>query len=294
MSPNPLYDGLNLDPAFHLRYSWTGWPSGRRFNNLSSPDLIGMIQEEREQDGMRLLEHNWSDAKIQLTFSTTPHVSPALFASRAKGRLQHTLRVAGIPQQFSRKVSVRSVGDNTTEEVIAYIESQVGKERFVDAKFATMLNEFTLTNSSVDLSQPSASAHGRYWYNLHLVLVVRDNGHLVDRERLAKIRDGAFRIADMKGYAIGAASVMPNHIHLALRGDYQRSPHEIALAFQNNLAYLLGQQRVWQENYYVGTFSDYDMWAIRNHRLAIQPDSLPSKLGRVCVKITVAPSPDYS
>ena len=269
MSLNPLYNGLNLNPAFHLRYSWTGWPSGKRFNDLPSPVFMGTIKEIWEQDGMRLLEHKWSYAQIQLTFSATPHVSPAFLASRAKGRLQHALRVVGIPQQFSRKVSVRSVGDNTTDVVIAYIESQVGKERFVDPKFTAMLNKFTLTNSNVDLTLPSASAHGRYWYNLHLVLVAKDNGLRVDRESLAKIRDGVFRIADVKGYAIGAASVMPDHIHMALRGDYQRSPHEIALAFQNNLAYVLGQQRIWQENYYVGTFSDCDMWAIRNHRLAV-------------------------
>ncbi len=56
---------------------------------------------------------------------------------------------------------------------------------------------------------------------------------------------------------------MPDHVHLALRGDIEHSPYEIALAFQNNLAYLLGQVRFWNEHFYVGTFSEYDMGAIR-------------------------------
>ena len=35
------------------------------------------------------------------------------------------------------------------------------------------------------------------------------------------------------------------------------------MTFQNNLAYALGQNAIWQPSYYVGTFSEYDMNAIR-------------------------------
>ena len=38
---------------------------------------------------------------------------------------------------------------------------------------------------------------------------------------------------------------------------------EVALAFQNNLAYALGQARIWADTYYVGTFGEYDMSAVR-------------------------------
>ena len=65
---------------------------------------------------------------------------------------------------------------------------------------------------------------------------------------LATIYDGAFRIAKAKRYAIGGISVMPDHVHVAIRGCPQHSPHDIALTFQNNLVYLLGQKRLWQEN----------------------------------------------
>jgi REP element-mobilizing transposase RayT len=56
---------------------------------------------------------------------------------------------------------------------------------------------------------------------------------------------------------------MPDHVHMSLRGDIEKSPQEIALCFQNNLAYALDQNAVWQHTYYVGTFSEYDMDAIR-------------------------------
>jgi hypothetical protein len=56
---------------------------------------------------------------------------------------------------------------------------------------------------------------------------------------------------------------MPDHLHIALRGDHERSPNEIVYAFQNNLAYAVGQQHLWQDPFYVGTFSEYDMDAVR-------------------------------
>ena len=60
-------------------------------------------------------------------------------------------------------------------------------------------------------------------------------------------------------------------------GDIEQPPQEIALAFQNNLAYALGQVRHWLPTFYVGTFGEYDMWAIRRKErpLAVQPDSPP-------------------
>ncbi len=67
-----------------------------------------------------------------------------------------------------------------------------------------------------------------------------------------------------KGYQVSGLSVAPEHVHVALRGNIEHSPEAIALAFQNNLAYALGQVRVWQYTYYVATFREYDMNAVRN------------------------------
>lgn len=186
-------------------------------------------------------------------------------ATRAKGRLQHALRLAGSPQEFSRKLAVRSIGDNHTADVEAYIASQVSKARFADARYAQALQGFTFVDPNVDLAQPAESARGRYWYNLHLVFVVQQRGEL-DRPTLQRIYDTCGRIAAHKGYSIKSLSLMPDHLHLALRGDIERSPQEIALAFQNNTAYALGQRAIWCENFYAGTFSEYDMGAVRRDR----------------------------
>jgi REP element-mobilizing transposase RayT len=125
---------------------------------------------------------------------------------------------------------------------------------------------FTVVNRDVDLSLPSESRSGRYWYNLHVVLVTLDRTRLSDEQSLASVRDTALPVAVKKGYPISRLSVMPDHLHMALRGDIEHSPQDIALAFLNNLAYAMGQNAIWQHGYYAGTFGEYDMGAVRETR----------------------------
>jgi REP element-mobilizing transposase RayT len=267
--PSPLYDPSTVDPAYHLRYTWTGWPSRHGFPH-EPPGLLQQVAPLWETDGIRLLEPRWSRDAIQLIFSCKPHVSPTLLASRAKGRLDHALRGAGVAASFSRKVSVRSVGDNTRKEVETYVAAQVANARFVDADFEKRMDEFSIVDSRVDLAQPTASDRGRYWYNLHLVLVMADRLPLLDFEMLARLRDTSFAIARKKGYGISRLALMPDHLHIAMRGNIQESPEAIAGAFQNNLAYAAGQRRIWRDTFYVGTFGEYNMEAVR---LAGESDS---------------------
>ena len=42
---------------------------------------------------------------------------------------------------------------------------------------------------------------------------------------------------------------MPDHLHLALRGNIEQCLEEIALAMMNNLAYAFGQNPIWQSSY---------------------------------------------
>jgi REP element-mobilizing transposase RayT len=239
---------------------------------------LDSIQKSWEADGLRVLEHRVTPDKIQVTFSATPRVSPALLASRAKGRLQYAVRQwLGESVPFSRKVSVRSVGENQRRDVEGYIEHQVDHADFADPRFAEQMRQFTVTQPQVDLALPTASSHGCYWYNLHLVLVVSQRHRIVDEGRLTMLRDWSLKIATAKNYAISRLSVMPDHVHIALRGHCEQSPEQIALAFQNNLAFALGQTAIWDESYYVGTFSEYDMWAIRRQRQSPDPPT-PSGL----------------
>ena len=264
MTPQPLYRAHNLLPAFSLRYTWTGWPSpGSAFPSAPPADLYDALSQLWEGDGLRLLEPTWTPRDLKLTFSTKPSVSPVFLASRAKGRLQHALRTRNAPQKFSRKVSVHSVGDNVDSEVEAYIRDQVNRSDYADPLFRQFLEDLVFVDDSVDLAEPTETRSGRYWYNLHLVLVTQERHHLKEKDTLRKVRERCRAIATKKGYWLSALAVLPDHLHAAFRADVEQSPQDVAMGFQNNLAYALGQNAVWKYTYYAGTFGEYDMDAIR-------------------------------
>ena len=263
MPPTPLYDPKIVRGAYQLRFSWTGWPSVPYFKQ-QPVELIQQTKPLWEQDGLRVLEYRWTDELVQILFSAKPTVTPVFVAARAKGRLDHALRQSRIEIPFSRKVGLRSIGDNTRRDIEAYIESQVAGERFVDPSFAAMLAEFTVADLTVNLAEPSESARGRYWYNLHVVLVVDGRFRVVDPKRLSLLRDGCHKIAAKKQHAISRLAVMPDHLHLALRPTIDEAPTDVVFAYQNNLAHMVGLGRLWRDGFYVGTFGEYTMQAVRN------------------------------
>lgn len=263
MTPEPNYESEHLKVAYQLRYIWTGWPSQNRFPDEPDAEFFEELEASWETDGIRLLEREWTPQRVRILASVKPSVAPVFFAGRMKGRLQYALRKNEAPVQFSRKLAVRSIGENCTATVQNYVSGQVEKEPLADPKFKEFLEQFTLGFEAVDLAEPTASTSGRYWYNLHLVLVVRDRFRLTKAAELRKLRDGALRIAELKGHLTSWLSVMPDHLHVVLRGNIEHSPEAIALNYMNNLAYLLRQDALWQPSCYLGTFGEYTMGAIR-------------------------------
>lgn len=262
--PAPIYTPTNVtNPAYQLRFSWSAWSSAGDFPAKLDEVAFSNVQARWESDGIRLLEQQWTPELIQLTVSTTPQVTPVLIAARLKGRLQHALREAETPVTFSRKVSLRSIGETTTTSVQNYIRDQVASEQFVDARTAENLSQYTVHDVTADLSAPTATNSGRYWYNLHVVIVAEERYRCFDETFLGRVRDSCFRIAKAKEHQLALVSVMPDHVHLALRANIHASPEDVAIGFLSNLAYALGQKAVWRFGYYAGTFSEYDMGAVR-------------------------------
>jgi len=256
--PPPIYAAASVRPVHNLRYDWTGWLRDHASFPPTLPAAIDHCRAAWQADGLTLDHWHTVGGRIQLLFSAGPGVSPALCAGRAKGRLQHALRQAGTPVSFSRRVGFRSLGDNTREIVERYVAGQVGKSDYVDPRFKTYLGQFTQEDVGTRLAEPFASGHGRYWYNLHVVIVVQDRRFPMTRhETFVCVRDESVAIAKRGGHEVAEISVMPDHVHLALRGNIQQSPLDIGLEYLNGLSRALGNNRCWSEEFYVGTFSEY-------------------------------------
>ncbi|MFU8780998.1 MAG: transposase, partial [Kiritimatiellia bacterium] len=67
---------------------------------------------------------------------------------------------------------------------------------------------------------------------------------------------------EQAGCALKRVAIMPDHMHVALRGNPKLSPQAIALGFQNAAAEAAGC-RLWEDQFYVGTFGEYDKGAVR-------------------------------
>lgn len=123
----------------------------------------------------------------------------------------------------------------------------------MDPRFKNYLNDIRFVNDNVDLEAATVTGRGHYWYILYVVLVVADcrRWPVTRHENFERLRDGCLRIATKRGAAISAVSIMPDHIHLPLRGNIEHSPQEIALSYLNNLSYLMGFNECWSREYYV-------------------------------------------
>ena len=257
-----LYTAGNAMAAYRLHYLWTSWL--REGGELPWPrDLSASLESAWERDGLRCMRATRTRERVQILFSTLPNVAPVLLAARAKGRLTHALRLRGIRHRFSRKLSVRTIGENTRGQVEHYVESQVPSARWVDARFESLLSRFTTACDDVNLREPTIVRSGRYWYDLHVVLCT-DWGHrFTDARSLGTLHESAVMVARRGGHSLSRLSVMPDHMHLVLRGKLECSPEEIVGEFQNGVCLGALGQHIWRDTYYVGTMGEYNMEFIR-------------------------------
>jgi hypothetical protein len=242
-------------PLVHrLVYTWDGWPSGS--SPLPCEPDFSAVDKLWLSDGLRRLRTRWSHDLIQMSFEASPGISPVLFASRVKGRLDHLLRKLGTPAHFSRKIGVRAIGDNTDEVVERYLALQQLRGDFADPRYRGTLAESSREFPEVALDAPSETGSGRYWYNLHLVAVTNGRFRMGKEDFLPRLAEAIPEWAQEEGTGLRSMAFMPDHLHLALRGDPARSPAEIAEGFYRRMNRMAGL-RLFSDRIYVGSFSTY-------------------------------------
>lgn len=256
----PLYTPANCQAAYELRWSLS------LFATTALPDpgnWLADLQDVVERDGVRVLEHHFREPTThQFLLSTKPFVAPPQIVKSVKGRLQHRLR-HGHPDVFRRNFDLSSVGESRRTTIEAYVANQLGYHRMADERIQAMLATFQLAFPQSDLSQPQFSSHGRYFYNLHLVIVNDRRYCDVNEQRLQRTSEMVVGVARQKGHLLSRAAILPDHLHLTLGGNIHQSPEKIALGFLNNLAFAHGMRAVFQQGYFIGTFGEYDLGAIR-------------------------------
>jgi len=259
------------DLVHRIAYSWTGWPkSGAAFPPLPDDDFFAALDSAWTTDGLRRIAHRWQPDLVQFTFEAPADVSPEFVAARAKGRLDHALRKSEWRHGFERKVAVRSLGENTLDVVLRYIATQLDRADLADPRYVNSLAEAAWEDGDIDLEEPVASGHGRYWYNLHLVAVTNGRWRIGREDFLPKVtvavrawsEELAANAAGKVRPGVHSLAVMPDHVHLAgagrRRGHRMRLRGSLREALNRAAGCLLFDPRV-----YAGTFSSYPLSHVR-------------------------------
>jgi hypothetical protein len=165
---------------------------------------------------------------------------------------------------------LRSLGENTLDVVLRYIATQLDRADLADPRCVSSLADAAWEDGDIDPEQPVASDFGRYWNNLHLVAVTSGRWRIGHEDFLPKVT-AAVRMWSELLAAGGAGkarpgvhslAVMPDHVHLAVRGPSAQSPDEIAGGLRDALNRAAGCL-LFDPRVYAGTFSSYPLSHLR-------------------------------
>jgi REP element-mobilizing transposase RayT len=129
--------------------------------------------------------------------------------------------------------------------------------------FEARLAKYQMNNPEVDLTAIRYTSHGQFIYNLHLVLVNRERGVVVHELNIERSREMVIGVARKRGLLLSRGGLLGDHLHLTIGCPIDQSPERIALSFMNNIAFVHDMKHWFEFGYYVGTFGNYDLGAIR-------------------------------
>ena len=256
----PIYTLENITPAFQLNWSIS------LFGKVDFPppsNWLDQLKEDTEPDGVRILESRLEQPKTgQFFVSTRPDVSPSEIVRSVKGRWQYLIR-SRHARAFHRNYHIGSVGDANCQVLNQYIAGQTTKHSMVDPHVRKRLQSVQFHDPTVDLDQIRTSSHGRFIYNLQIVLENAESLHDVRENVLLDSRAMIVRTAAKRRWPLSRIGILSNHFHVLLSANPTESPASVALSLMNNLAFVQEMKPVLRFSYYVGTFGPYDRNAIR-------------------------------
>jgi len=265
-SLQPIYTPKNCNAAYQLNWALS------HFAHAPLPDPLSWAHPLREslekEDAIRILEQRLpSPDVVQFLVSTQPSAAPALILQRVKGRLQYLLRERQ-PKAFRRNYRLESVGSAKREVIEQYIQNQLRRHPLADARIQERFEWAQIIADDVDLSQIRYTAHGQFIYNLHVVLEHAEGWRAVESAFLQRTQEMIRKICRQRGFLLSRAGIVADHLHMSMGCGIEDSPEDAALCFLNNLAYAHGMKAVYRFGYYVGTFGNFDLGALRQARQA--------------------------
>jgi REP element-mobilizing transposase RayT len=251
------YSQNNCSSAYQLNWAVSFFP---RISLPPDDSWIAQLSEITEADGVRILRHRSSPRALQFLTSTRPETDPASIVRSLKGRLQYIVRNQ-YPKAFRRNYRIESVGSAGRDAIEQYVASQAARHPMADSRAQRFLESIQIVQTDVDLSRIRYSAHGQFIHNLHVVLEYDTLAQPIDLTQLSETTELVTRVGANQGLLLSRCGIVIDHLHLTLGCGMTDSPADVALAFLNGLGC---SGTIFKYGFYVGTFGEYDLGAIRN------------------------------
>lgn len=239
-------------------------------NQVSLLEFPGELEQALLSDGIRLNSYRvMSNTVSQIAVQAHLKLAPKDVVRLIKGRIQYAIRKTD-PKAFQRNFAIRSYGGQIRLAVEGYISKQLQHHGLYQNDAFDFLDGIQIRNSSVDLRKPTYSNHAVYWYNLHLVIANTIRTMDVDRGALNEISEAITRLSSEIEWPVSRAGILPEHLHLAFRPNYEVSPENAALFWLNNLEGIHAKLGSFRHAASITTFGEYDSRVIPRKRLLLR------------------------
>lgn len=258
----------NGNIPYCLRYAYSTWTTQK----LSIKVLEDVIQQTEilfASDNLKILEQRVEGSQIQLLLSARPNHSPIDLSKITKAKLSVAFSQQKIYKSITREFALRSVGENTSQDLEHYLREQVNRRNFVDDRFADSLRPFS-KEYAVDLEKCEATKYGHYWYDLHVVLGTNDRYSVALPEIWEAIVQASELWHQEQGHQLKSISLLPDHVHLLVRPNLNTSPYQLGEGLIERLNRVKIMQNIYHPTFYVATHGTYAMNAIRNQQKAMR------------------------
>jgi REP element-mobilizing transposase RayT len=215
--------------------------------------------------GVRVLELVATDTDVRVIVSLQPQEAISTCVSKVKGRVSKWLREqlsSNVPAKLlSKGYFAVTVGKSRKRAIERYLATQPSHHHYDKRKLPPVFVEHYKSNSAdqARLSSPNACVLARF----HIVLATwHRRGVMGSAEGRAiasewRRRQEEFRVAIIK------VSVVPDHLHVAVRVHPSVSPAEVVVALMNSAQEVVqtamieaGVERLWALSAYVGSYGD--------------------------------------
>ena len=273
MLPGFSVDELEFAFVYHVYLRWKTHRA-KPFPVLREFDLP-VFQEIGSLFDLPVLEAKASDSEVLLTASLSPEEPVSACVSKLKGKtsklLRETLGMDSCSKLLSRSYFACGVGRNTRKAVEDYLAKQAEHHGYdVSDSSPVFTREMQVDEETEARLQPK---HARAVLNFHITLATQKRMILFHRAMAAALSDRWIELASGEDWFIRKVSLLPDHVHLALRLHPAVSPAEIVTRLMNSSQEFLFQEfrdevlsrrmsQIWNPGAYIGSYGDITSQAV--------------------------------